>query len=1057
VPKFHVPILALLTCCAAGVLAEDIPLFDAKDPAKGWHFNNGAEFPGATGEVAFDPQVQKDGQPSLRLVADLSKGGNYVDMERNVADQKLEVESVSFWLKAPGLERVTLRLVDGADRCHQIGLSLGAPSDEWRLVTFPIARFFAKRGTAEAVAGVDKYESWGGDPKRGDGWVGHLRNFVLLAGRHGQAATVWVSQLVATVRAGTVGWSCGFEGSAALPAGWSHDGPVTIATDQAFAGTNALRLERAAAQRDKPCAAASPTFAVAPGLWEISAAASCELESPDASYCGALRFEALDAGGAVIATSEIAVPYGSHPWQVLGKRVTMPYQTVAGRFTARIEKTVGTFRVDELTVKPLDTARRLPAVERLVVATPSLGNLILPDAPRTVAFTVETRRELAPAERTLTWVVRDYWGAEQSAPASVPLTADGRNKERFRYRAAADLAGVALETGRYYEVHAQVPLADNEPYHDSAGLAIVPVAASKAFPPAKIPFTARDWDNRIPDYIRLSDRLGFRTIGLWGSAEPKEPYRAQAPGIELCKELGAAILTGCPANLNAIEYHHPGWEKWTDETTIRGAIRSWFTAFGNHAPKPIVVNLGNEPHGTGEQVKQQVRAYKIAYDELKKVAPDCIVVATSVEPNEEYFQAGYQDACDAFDFHIYETPADVRNTLAQYQALMAKYHCVKPMWSTEIGLNSQGLTRQHIAADMVRKFAAFFAAGGTSMNWFDLLYPDGDGRALGTSGDAFNMFDSRYNAYAARLDAVSCYNLINGILDKPFVQERAWADGVTGCLFRDAAGHCFAIIDKTQGRADLTLPLAGVDEVVAIAIDGRRTTFKTGGKGVGLSVGPDPVLLAYDGPAELPAQTAAPLLRIASAPLRLMRGVPGVVEVATTGDAKLVTLEAPLGWIVERAAAQPLRFAISSPAGSLAREGTVTVRLSDAAGATKALVGCRPILTGRLGVEIHGAAKDGKPAVELVVSNQSQQAQTVTWTLALAGERALVGGAYAAPVKTSAYLGAAGTGSLTIPPAGQMLVALPLAATVAGRIYQVDATITDASGGTVAGEAEIKP
>jgi hypothetical protein len=73
-----------------------------------------------------------------------------------------------------------------------------------------------------------------------------------------------------------------------------------------------------------------------------------------------------------------------------------------------------------------------------------------------------------------------------------------------------------------------------------------------------------------------------------------------------------------------------------------------------------VVNLGNEPHGTGEQVKQQVRAYKIAYDEIKKVAPDAIVVATSVPATEEYFQAGYQDACDAFDFHVYETPADVR-------------------------------------------------------------------------------------------------------------------------------------------------------------------------------------------------------------------------------------------------------------------------------------------------------------------------------------------------------------------------------------------------------------
>jgi hypothetical protein len=76
---------------------------------------------------------------------------------------------------------------------------------------------------------------------------------------------------------------------------------------------------------------------------------------------------------------------------------------------------------------------------------------------------------------------------------------------------------------------------------------------------------------------------------------------------------------------------------------------------------------------------------------------------------------------------------------------------------------------------MIRKFAAFFAGGGANMNWFDLLYPDGDGKALGTSGDAFNMFDSRYSAYAARIDAVSCYNLINGILDKKVAAERTWS------------------------------------------------------------------------------------------------------------------------------------------------------------------------------------------------------------------------------------------------------------------------------------------
>lgn len=1054
--RLLLPLALLLLTLGLALQAEDIPLIDSAEPAKGWKSGNGAEFPGAKVALDADPTVLKDGKPSLRLVADLSGGGNYCEMSRDVAAMKLEIESVSFWLKAPGMNGVTMRLIDGSGRCHQIGLSLDPVSDDWRLVTFPISRFFEKRGTAEAVQGVARYESWGGAKGAPDGWSGQLKAFILLGGRPKQSSTVWVADLVASVRAGTTGWAQGFEGATTLPAGWTSEGAVAVVAQDAFKGSNALVLGRTQAERDKPVSARSVTFPVAPGVWEISAALAVALESPDASYCGSLHFEAIDAAGKVVETTEIATPYGTQPWQAVRKQVRTPYQTAAGRLVMRINKTIGSFRIDELAAKPLDTAKRLPAVDRIVLASGALGNLLKPEDPRTYAITVEATRELADAERVVTWTVRDYWGAEITPAATVTISADGKNKNRFRYKAAVDLASAPLEVGRYYEMHAQVPLADHEPFRNSSGFAILPIAASKAYEPARIPFTARNWDNRIGEYIRLSDRLGFRIIGLWGSAEVKPPHKASAPGIELCKELGAAILTGCPANLNAIEYRYNGWEAWTDEATIRGAIRSWFAAYGGHLPKPIVVNLGNEPHGTGEQVKQQVAAYTIAYDEIKKVAPDSIVVATSVEPNEEYFAAGYGRACDAFDFHIYETPDAVRQSIRGYQALMKKYDCVKPIWSTEIGLNSQGLTRQHIAADMIRKFAAFFAAGGANMNWFDLLYPDGDGKALGTSGDSFNMFDSRYNAYAARLDAVSCYNLINGILDKAFVAERTWPDGTYACLFRDQGGKCFAMLWRDQGRADILLPLPGVQEVAVTRIDGRRSLLQAGGSGIGLGVGPDPLLLAYNGPASLPEKLGAPPLRIVSAPARLMRGSPGVIELAGKADPKLVSLLAPAGWTVERAQDNPLRFTVTSPEASQAREGDLIIRLADANGAATAELNARPVLTGQLAVEIQ-PLPGAKPAVRLVVSNQSPQPQTVTWALLLPTERALINDAWTAPVKTTAYLGEAGNGSLQIAPRSQATVTIPVAGAQAGRLYQLSASITDATGGVISTDADLKP
>lgn len=1051
-------LLAALLLLTAMLAAQEMPLIDPAAPAKEWRFDNGQEFPGAKGSLEADAEVVRDGKPSLRLVADLTGGGNYVSMSREVSQLRLEVESVSFWLKAPKVDRLTLRLIDDGDRCHQISLGFDKPSDDWRLVSFPIQRFFEKRGTAEAVQGVAKYESWGGAKNRPDGWQGILRNIVILGGRNKEHVTMWVSGLVASVRSGTTGWSGDFEAANALPAGWRSEGQVAVVAKEAFQGANAATLTRGAAEREKPCSLTSASFPVAPGVWEVGGALAVELESPDASYCAALRFEALDPAGAVVESFELGVAYGSKPWQVARKQVRTPFRTAAGRFVVRLEKTIGTARVDALSAKPIDTRRRLPAVDRLVLQSSALGNLLMPGEAHTWTLTVETTRKLADAERVVSWNVRDYWGAEQTATATTTVSEDGKNGNRLRYRASVDLKEAPLEVGRYYEFHAQVPLADNEPFRNSAGFAILPLAPSKAFTPAQIPFTARDWDNRIPAYIDLSDRLGFRIIGLWAHVEPKPPYKAEAPRIEQVAKLGAAVLTGCPANLHSIEYYHKGWEEWTKEENIRGAIRSWFANFGGHQPKPLMVNLGNEPHGKGEQVKQQIRAYKIAYDEIKKIAPDTIVIATAVEPNEEYFQGGYQDACDVFDFHIYETPADIRRTIREYRELMKKYKCEKPLWSTEIGLNSQGLTRQFISADMARKFAAFFAEGGANMNWFDLLYPDPDGKALGTSGDSFNMFDSRYNAYAARLDAVMCYNLINGILEKKFADEKDWSDGQHGVMWRNDAGKCFAVLWKDSGRSDVFLPLAGAKEVNVVRIDGRRSTLQAGGKGIGIGLGSDPVLIAYDGAARLPEKLDAAPLKIAAFPQRLMRGAPGVVEVAAVGDAKAVSLLAPMGWTVVRDDKQPLRFTVTSPEASLGREGDLIVRLIGSDGAIIGETGVRPVLTGRLALEVKAqpAVAGGKPAVQVVVANQSPQPQTVTWTVSLTGERALVNGQYAAPSATAAFLADAGNGSLTVAGNTQGTVTIPLSGIVAGRLYTATASITDATGGVITAEGELR-
>jgi hypothetical protein len=197
---------------------------------------------------------------------------------------------------------------------------------------------------------------------------------------------------------------------------------------------------------------------------------------------------------------------------------------------------------------------------------------------------------------------------------------------------------------------------------------------------------------------------------------------------------------------------------------------------------------------------------------------------------------------------------------------------VKPIWSTELGLNSQGQTRHTVAVELVKKFATFFAAGGENVSWFGLLYPDPEGKSHGSSGDSHNVFDCRFKRYAPRLDAVMYYHMVNAIGIKRFVEEKTYGEDIHAFLFRDRDGRCLQVLWKDRGRQDVQVPLAGVGAVRVIYIDGRETQLDAAGEGVTLSITPDPLLLLYEKGAGLADQLAAPAARFVDPPSSARRG-----------------------------------------------------------------------------------------------------------------------------------------------------------------------------------------
>ena len=170
-----------------------LPLDDFEAEPKGWKFVGGEEFPGAKGSLARDKTLSHGGRASYRLDADFGGGGAYVGCWKELQPMGLpDVEEFRLWVRARGLGRLGVRVVDDTGQCHQKSVDLPAGADDgWREVVLKV----------RDLAGG---EHWGG---ANDGtWHGAPRGLGLNIGKDAVGngrATLWIDDLVAvTVKPG---------------------------------------------------------------------------------------------------------------------------------------------------------------------------------------------------------------------------------------------------------------------------------------------------------------------------------------------------------------------------------------------------------------------------------------------------------------------------------------------------------------------------------------------------------------------------------------------------------------------------------------------------------------------------------------------------------------------------------------------------------------------------------------------------------------------------------------------------------------------------------------
>ena len=290
--------------------------------------------------------------------------------------------------------------------------------------------------------------------------------------------------------------------------------------------------------------------------------------------------------------------------------MTLPSGAARARVRVQLNKTYGSFWLDDLSIAPLSAQPIEPRIERILLATDALGNLFFPGDRVAFRVTVEAVTPLPPAQQVVRYTLRDYWGAQQLAPRDVKLQKAPRKQGRFVYTAEVEIPADRLEVGKYFEFHVEVPEDSGEGVREYAGLAILPPARAKKYAPEQVPFTIRNWDSRVPAYFDLADRLGLRLPGVWGGWSAKPPYKPHCPGIDRCREFNAKWITGTPAS--RIERH--GFEEYSEES-LRQGMRNFLEKYADQGLAMIA--MGNEPHGTGEKVLENVRAYRAIYETVK--------------------------------------------------------------------------------------------------------------------------------------------------------------------------------------------------------------------------------------------------------------------------------------------------------------------------------------------------------------------------------------------------------------------------------------------------------
>ncbi len=848
-----------------------------------------------------------------------------------------------------------------------------------------------------------------------------------------------------------------FEGGGPRVAGWEVRGDARVEDVGDAAGGHALRLMRDPVHLPETNAV-SGRFRLAPGVWELSGAWKGDLHSPDLSFNVPLSLRFFDGAGREIKRKTLVTATDRSGWKKFRERCDVPPGAVEAEVAVEFHKTHGEFFLDGLSLKFLGkSVPREGGDRKTVFRCAREGFLFYPADEVMVEMVLETPASLSGDRLSVRWELTDFWGAPLSAPHTSRLSADGVASNGWNtYRALIDLRSQPLKIGPYYEVRTRVDLGAPSPAGDRASFAVLPEAATRSHDPMRVPFGAHTWNTTVYDFYPLAARLGLRrSLSFWNW--PREaPYTpAFDSGHDGDSRLGWAKRFGMrPWGIlyPVMATEHRNVPVHSDEA-LREGVRQSIQKYKKDGLWGF--QIGNEPPSWNpEMVKEDVRVYQLIYEEIKKTDPNFVAIGSAIGPNEAFFKAGFQAFQDVYNIHGYNDLGELRKAMRKYRELFAQYGGEKPIWATEIGSNSQGLSRDVIARDLIRKVACFFADGGKFFTWFAVGgMPNPDGERSGGYSDSMDLFDGRYDMHLPRLDAIAYYHILNAICVKDFVSEATYPDGTEGFLFRDDNANGLLVFWNAGRETDVFVALPDIYDVLVTYYNGQSTRLDAGGKGINLRITPDPVMLAFHGrldaqPTDLPASPVG----LSGLPDSFVQGRSAEIVVRSTQGATPAFTAPPL-WKISAPAitqdaegARLFTYGVTPPPDTPARLATFQIRTG-----TVTTVGDTELLAGisvRSRIEVDlipmAALKSGKAEITLRLVNNSEQEQVVEWRVELVAESPMENGTFdlkAARPASACFVGEM-KGSAALKSRETREIILPLEGFGEQTLYKLLATAT---------------